>query len=55
MENKTHTLTLQQLKDMNLPPFLELAYFGRTSEDWEIQLQNNNGSSNETLGTSKSE
>lgn len=33
------TVALKQLKAMNLSPFLELAYFGRTSEDWENQLK----------------
>jgi len=37
-DRKTHTLTLEQLKNMNLSPFLEHAYFGRTSEEWEKEL-----------------
>ena len=39
LDKKTHTMTLEQLKSMNLSPTLERAYFGRTSEEWEKALQ----------------
>ena len=38
-DKKTHTITLKQLKNMNLSPFLERVLFGRTSEEWEKELR----------------
>lgn len=35
LENKCYTITLKQLKALNLPPTTELSLFGRTSNEWE--------------------
>jgi hypothetical protein len=38
LDKKIHTVTLEQLEAMNLSPFMERAYFGRTSKEWRELL-----------------
>ena len=39
LQLKIYNITIKQLKSMNMSPTAELAYFGRTSEEWEKQLK----------------
>jgi len=38
-ESKCYEVTLEQLEDMKLSPFMERALFGRTSKEWSESLK----------------